>query len=478
MGANRYRRIWKKAVADQPSFYRQNFNYQPMIPLTSVPSSIDVETACTLVQIGDTVPTHAHEEPVSEAPLFVGPNVEKHDDAMDKIVDRLDVCHWHPMKSTDAMDKVITTDVEERVQVETIHEPKTKPVIKVETKCCYVKLVRLDSILLDNTTDAEVSKSDKATGNTSTSTTTPISLPRLRPRNKYPRTTRHPRLARLNMDYNEPVVPVSPAKNKNVYMKNIKPDQSGPSTDRIKAQSSHSTRPTSNLPGLPIPESDPYNEDTDLEDAPVVDLVNTTTPGTDRGDSKKRTISITSHTLKKKSNPRKYRCRLCDKVLDSAHELTNHHQATHNILYCSFCSKAFNNPLSLSRHEYEHQHRSLKCPKCASTFTFESQLKAHQFAHRTQPSFFCVYPNCDKAFFFETDLTQHSKRHNEKWYQCLDCPYKDMDKRNFDSHRLSHSRIAKYKCETCGKEFIYNTQKQRHKKDGKCPIKLSNSPTF
>ena len=169
---------------------------------------------------------------------------------------------------------------------------------------------------------------------------------------------------------------------------------------------------------------------------------------------------------------------MCSKTLNSARELTIHHQATHNILYCSFCNKAFNNPLSLSRHEYEHQHRNLKCPKCDSTFTFESQLKAHQFAHRKKPSFYCVYPKCGKAFFFETDLTRHAKRHNEKWYQCLDCPYRDTDKRNFDSHRLSHSRIAKYKCESCGKEFIYNTQKLRHKKDGKCPIKRSNSPAY
>ena len=51
MGANRFGRIWKKAVPDQPSFYGPNFNYQPMLPDNSVPSPDDVETACTLVQI-------------------------------------------------------------------------------------------------------------------------------------------------------------------------------------------------------------------------------------------------------------------------------------------------------------------------------------------------------------------------------------------------------------------------------------------
>ena len=49
MGANRFGRVWKKAVADQPSFYGPNFNYQPMLPVNSVPSTSDVETACTLV---------------------------------------------------------------------------------------------------------------------------------------------------------------------------------------------------------------------------------------------------------------------------------------------------------------------------------------------------------------------------------------------------------------------------------------------
>ena len=474
MGANRFGRIWKKAVADQPSFYGQNFNYQPMIPLSSVPSSIDVETACTLIQIGDSVP-QAQDEAVTEFQSFTGPDVEMHDDAMDKIVNRLDVCQWHPLKVTDAMDKVINTDFEKGVQVETQSVPNSNPVIQVETKQCFVKLVRLDSILLDRITDVDDNKHE--TDVIDNTMTPPVIQSRLRPRKTRSRTTRHPRQASANVEYSEPV-PVPPTKNKNMYVKKVNPDQSSPSEDRIKAQSRRSTPPTSNFPGLPIPESTHYDEDTDLEGAPTTDPDNTSIQDNDNNTVKKGTININSHTLKKNSNRCKYRCRMCSKTLNSPRELTIHHQATHNILYCSFCNKAFNNWLSLSRHEYEHQHRSLKCPKCDSTFTFESQLKAHQFAHRKKPSFFCVYPKCGKAFFFETDLTRHAKRHNEKWYQCLDCPYRDTDKRNFDSHRLSHSRIAKYKCESCGKEFIYNTQKLRHNKDGKCPIKRSNSPTY
>ena len=89
------------------------------------------------------------------------------------------------------------------------------------------------------------------------------------------------------------------------------------------------------------------------------------------------------------------------KTLNSARELTIHHQATHNILISAHSATR----CSTTRSPYPDTSmstniRSLKYPKCDSTFTFESQLKAHQFAHRKKPSFFCVYPKCGKAISF------------------------------------------------------------------------------
>ena len=261
-------------------------------------------------------------------------------------------------------------------------------------------------------------------------------------------------------------------------MKNIKPSASGPSDECVQAQSKRSEQPSSSLPRLPVPEVSPYDGETEAESDVPVETPGKVADSSSTSSPKKGTISIMIHTLKKKMNPRKYKCKICSVVLDSVHELTTHHQTNHNILYYSICKRAFNNPLSLTRHEYEHKHKDLQCPKCDRTFMFESQVKAHMFSHCTNPSFFCVHPNCGKAFFNESDLTRHSKRHNGKYYQCLDCPYKDTDKRSYDSHPLSHSRIAKYKCEACSKEFVFNTQKRRHLKDGKCPIKCFESPTF
>ena len=125
MGANRFRSVWKKAVQEQPSFYGPNFNYQPMLPTNSVPSTVDVETACTLVQIGDTVTPYMHDTAASDTPLFVGPEVSLQDDSMDKIVNRFDVCMWKPLNCEDAMDKIVAKTNEVCVNVETKADSKT-----------------------------------------------------------------------------------------------------------------------------------------------------------------------------------------------------------------------------------------------------------------------------------------------------------------------------------------------------------------
>ena len=108
MGANRFGHIWKKAVPDQPSFYSPYFNYQPILPDNSVPSTDDMETACTLVQIRDNVAPYMLDSDVPETPMFEGPGVSISDDAMDKIVGRLDVCMWKPSNFVDAMDQIIS----------------------------------------------------------------------------------------------------------------------------------------------------------------------------------------------------------------------------------------------------------------------------------------------------------------------------------------------------------------------------------
>ena len=166
---------------------------------------------------------------------------------------------------------------------------------------------------------------------------------------------------------------------------------------------------------------------------------------------------------------------MCDTVCGSTKELTQHHQQKHNILYCDVCSKAFNNPSSLVRHQYTHKELKFKCEDCDQQFAFESNQQTHWISHRTIPTQCCVYPKCNIKFKNKGDLTCHTKEHNGVMHKCPDCSYENPDVCNLESHRLIHSDIEKYACKLCGKTFQFSNQCRRHLKDRKCP-KLSDSP--
>ena len=212
MGANRFGRIWKKAVPDQPSFYGPNFNYQPMLPDNSVHSTDDVETVCTLLQIGDNVAPYMHDTDIPVTPMFEGPEVSISEDAMNKIVGRFDVYMWKPFTFVDAMDQIVTLTEGTVINVETKITREPKLVVNVETKRCTVKLVRLDSILFGDTSDNNVCASEEDNANLQKMLEAPPNLPRLRPKNKPNRATRCPRNASHNKQYTEEPEPASPAK--------------------------------------------------------------------------------------------------------------------------------------------------------------------------------------------------------------------------------------------------------------------------
>ena len=107
MGANRFGCLWKKAVPNQPNYYGANFKYQPMLSGSSVPSTDNVEMACTLVQIGNDVTPYMKETTLQPVPTFEGPPVTDSDDAMDKVVGKLDACMWSPLNTKDAMNLIL-----------------------------------------------------------------------------------------------------------------------------------------------------------------------------------------------------------------------------------------------------------------------------------------------------------------------------------------------------------------------------------
>ena len=234
--------------------------------------------------------------------------------------------------------------------------------------------------------------------------------------------------------------------------------QSTKETDSEATEAAASDENAESTPALPTGDTPPTSQNTTdptkaaNADEPAIKAASSMPPPT----QKPASTEVTRKT-------RSYGCRLCDTRVDSAAALKEHHGLSHGIMYCSSCNKAFNNQLSLTRHQYEHKPRPYECKYCEETFPFESQYNTHLLTHSDRRRHTCTYEGCEKRFKNKGDRNRHLKEHTSDWIKCPDCPdYKTKEKRNFESHRLKHSKIERYWCELCGQGFTYNTQKIRH----------------
>ena len=464
LGENRFARLWQKDDPGDSSYIGPNFNYHftplpvtPALPakpkpkrrktLTGKhPTQEELQTAETLLELSGT-----QAEPLN-------PPSEMLTDAMDKIVGHLDTMKPPKMPPIDAVDSMCRPVL----HVETVtptQSLKQDTVLCVETKQCSVQLKRLDLILRDELVKVIPSSARDL----------PVGERFTRSRSTKPTTRKGslPRRASTGISYDEK--PISP-KPKPVRP-SPKPSRAGPTLDRIVSRTKNSLVPLVRLPGVKadprdvedsdatiVVEEEPLSNDSPEDDIPLVEL-------------KRRTRGVfktTSHVLEKKTESRKYKCRMCPTKVESCRELTVHHQTQHGIIYCTVCRKAFNNPRTLTKHMYEHSVKKFVCKRCGSKFYFESQLKTHRLTHR-KANQRCMYHKCGKLFKSKGDLNRHAATHTKSWLVCPDCDnYKTKDKRNFDSHRFSHSKIERYFCEKCGTGFVHNTQKLRHLKNNKC----------
>ena len=473
LGENKFGRLWKKVVKDAPSYLGANYNYKPMIALPPVPNMDELEVANTLLNMQNTDLPDPFQ--LVAPPEFHGPEIDTNSDAMDKITGHFDVSCASKLKFPDAMDQVIMAD-NETLHVETMAVEEELPVIKpqvikknktktfyVETlplKECRVCITKLDTILFGDP-DA---KSSKTHDNDSSSRK---HLTRSSTRTKPERINRMPRKVSKNIHYTEKESSDDDKKQlRKASRPKSKPATEGPSITRIRSQKTRSKHPNRRLPPVPAPSNGGDTEDQNIDPPTTSSLP---VPKRKPSSRSKRTVpkirgvfETKEHSLKKTVKTRKYRCRMCKTGVNSAKELLDHHINKHGIVYCPVCQKAFNNPLSLECHKYMHKEKRFMCSTCNEGFQFMSQLRLHKVIHQRRAKHFCVYPGCYKKFKNKPDLNRHAKSHTSKETRCPDCPYRTTDKRNFESHRRSHSRIEHYFCETCGKGFIYNTQRKRH----------------
>ena len=362
------------------------------------------------------------------------------------------------MPPVDAVDLICQDVLHVETATPTLN-PDPVPVLGVETKDCSVCLTRLDQILADELVKvAPSSASDLPAGQHFT---------RSRSAKPTARTGKRPCRANTGISYDE--VPMSPAAKP--VKPQPKPSRAGPLQHRIDSRTKSTVEPNVRLPGVKTDKVVPSDSDATLpleEEPQSSELTEDDIPLAQLQTRIRGVFKTKRHVLEKKTESRKYKCRMCPEKSPSCRALTEHHQKKHGIIYCSKCNKAFNNPHTLTKHMYEHGKKKHVCNNCGSKFPFKSQLTTHKLTHRKANQLY-MYPKCGKHFKSKSNLNHHTALHTKPWLKCPDCKdYRTKDKRNFESHRLSHSKIERYFCDNCGVEFVYNTQKLRHIKDKVC----------
>ena len=392
LGHHKYGKLIPKDFIGQSSYVTPSFNLASMVQLPQPPPQPtpavsllvrELEMANTLLDLHGTDNTKTSVIPVEPE------NIELPDDtdAMDKIVGYCEepnaLAKHDALKSIDAMDCIVFTqseNVKEQPNVLNVEKvtsdaqidsvsAKQDDELNVETpklKACHVCVRPLESILFEETkTDPPVPTNDLPSG---------AHYTRSRTRKPVVRMSRIPHKPSTGKQYIERSDTPSPKKRRPIP---VKPSASGPSETRISAQKTKSLYPTRRLPPVPSNgEGDDTSENLDEPSLPASKV--TPVPKSEPPPTKKKGMFTTkSHALKKKYTSRKYICRMCPHRSDSARDLTKHHQEKHGIMYCSVCNKAFNNPISLRRHEYSHKEKKFQCSMCQESFNFNSELKTH-----------------------------------------------------------------------------------------------------
>ena len=395
LGNHKYRKLIPKEFIGQSSYVTPSFNVASMLqpiqpspqPTPKVPMLVrELETVNTLLDLHGTDSSKTFIVPIEPENTVTTIELPDDTDAMDKIVGYCkepNALRKHDaLKSNDAIDRIVSTQSESAkelpnvLNVETVTSDtqidsvsvKQDDGLNVETtklKACHVCVRPLENILFEEReTDPPVSTNDLPSGEHYTHSRT--WKPAVR-------TSRIPRKASTGKQYEEQSDTPSPKKRRPIP---VKPSTSGPSATRISAQKTKSLYPTRRLPPVPSNgEGDDISESLNEPSLPAPKV--TPAPKSEPTSTKiKGMFTTESHALRKKYTSRKYICRMCPHRSDSARDLTRHHREKHGITYCSVCKKAFNNPISLRRHEYGIRKRSssVVCVRKVSILTVNSKL--------------------------------------------------------------------------------------------------------
>ena len=140
-----------------------------------------------------------------------------------------------------------------------------------------------------------------------------------------------------------------------------------------------------------------------------------------------------------------------------------------NVVVCEQCGRQFKYQQDLRKHFYKSHYYSFieesrfECSKCSKTFIDKNEFARHNLSHSSIARYKCEY--CPSKFKYKKNLLQHwEDQHsdNAKEYVCKICHASFKRKSSFKRHSDSHNKVTKFKCSHCEASFIRKDNYNRH----------------
>ena len=198
--------------------------------------------------------------------------------------------------------------------------------------------------------------------------------------------------------------------------KGARPSRSGPSPERLLAHANALINKVSSF--VSKPSNEPSNDGT-------VSNVETSSQTNDQ----MLPVEMSNSTPIHNKPAHIIQCKICIDSFGSIKELNEHHRKDHGIVDCEWCDKKFATQSSLDKHMYLHSDLRFICEDCGQSFPFKSRLEQHQITHQTELSFMCKHKGCSRGFKNKGDFNRHMHSHEDVWFKCNSCPYKNKEQR-------------------------------------------------
>ena len=116
--------------------------------------------------------------------------------------------------------------------------------------------------------------------------------------------------------------------------------------------------------------------------------------------------------------------------------------------------------LQTSDSNYYQDVTSFLCPICGKKFLDMKKFKDH--CRRNQMTSDLGCHKCNKQFCSMRFLEQHLLTHSQDPHECAFCNKQFKHRRTLQQHIKMHSKVIKYKCDKCPKEFSSPFNLKRH----------------